>query len=179
MNILGTLRPYSVPGPALGAGNRDDEAQVSTGLALAPGGQLVEALSRRRAGHALRPPGPPRRGLSREKKEPWTRLRVSGYPTQGCCVCPVPCWPFHSRSAQLPDAGFLLGRNLLSVLHDRLSAEGLGGNREGSVQPGHHGGASSCQGSALLANSGDTAEFYAEVPDNVRPSLPLPGIHGK
>lgn len=70
MNILGALRTYSVPCPALGTGNRDDEVQVSTGLALAPGGQQVEALSRQRAGQALRPPGPQRRGLSGEKRSP-------------------------------------------------------------------------------------------------------------
>lgn len=94
MNILGTRRTYSVPGPALGTGNRDDEVQVSIELALAPGGQPVEAPSWQRAGHALRPPGPQRTGLSGEKKEPWTRLRVLGCPTQGCCISPGPFDPF-------------------------------------------------------------------------------------
>lgn len=89
MNILGALRTYSVPCPALGTGNRDDEVQVSTGLALAPGGQSGSTFQAE-GGHALRPPGPQRRGLSGEKKEPWTRVRVLGYLTQGCCISPVP-----------------------------------------------------------------------------------------
>lgn len=114
-------RSWSVEGlvcarPRLGTGRTGRVRSSGYRVCVGSGGQQEEAFSRQREGQALRPPGPQKRGLSRGKTEPCTRRRVSGHLLRGWRVRPVPSQPSRSWSAWLPDAGLVLGRNLLSVL---------------------------------------------------------------